>query len=69
MNSELKMPAAQADELQVLWGAKAIGEAIGAPPRRAFYLLEKSLIPGRKVGSTWTSTRGQLRAYFAGEGR
>jgi hypothetical protein len=30
--------------------------------RRAYYGLEKGLIPGRKVGRRWVSTRRQIRS-------
>src|SRR5438874_941525 len=31
-----------------LWGAKAIGDELGLSERKAFYLLERGLIPARK---------------------
>jgi len=43
-----------------LWGAKAIGEYLGISERRAFYLLNKGLLPGRKVGKAYTTTRKAL---------
>jgi hypothetical protein len=57
-----------------LWGAEAIGREAGlidddgkVDVRRAFYLLEKGLLPGTKVGSAWTSTPRRLRKVFAGD--
>jgi hypothetical protein len=44
---------------------KAIGEVIGASERRAFYLLEKRLIPATKVGESWCASRSALRRHFA----
>ncbi len=49
-----------------LWGAKAIGDELGLPERKAFYLLEKGLLPARKIGRIWVSTRKQLRALVEG---
>jgi len=56
-----------ADTGEILWGAKAIAEEINRDVRQTFYLLEKKLIPGKKTGKMWTSSRNQLRRYFAGE--
>jgi hypothetical protein len=47
-----------------LWGAKAIGEVLGISERRTYYLLEQGLIPGKKIGRTWTATPGNLRELF-----
>lgn len=44
-----------------IWGAKAIGEKIGLSERQAFYMLEKKLLPGEKVGRQWVSTLRRLR--------
>ena len=55
------------DGLDLVWGAEAIGKAIGVAPRRAFYLLESGSIPARKVGGRWVIERGRLRAFFSGE--
>ena len=50
--------------IEVLWGAKAIGEYVGLKERQTFYLLEKGKLPGTKIGATWTSTKNRLRALF-----
>lgn len=57
-----------------LWGAEAIGREAGlidddgkVEVRRAFYLLEKGLLPATKIGGTWTSTPRRLRKVFCGE--
>jgi hypothetical protein len=52
------------DDLDVVWGAQAIGEVIGVPPRKAFHLLSTGAIPGRKIGSQWVSERNKLKAFF-----
>jgi hypothetical protein len=51
-----------------LWGVEAIGEFIGRKPRQTYYLLQQGLIPGQKVGTTWTALPSRLRARFSGEG-
>jgi hypothetical protein len=48
--------------LEVLWGAKAIGNFIGKSDRGAFHLLESGVIPGRKIGSQWVASKGELAA-------
>jgi hypothetical protein len=48
----------------VLFGAQAIADELGVELRRAFYMLEKEFIPGRKVGGTWVTTRSALRRYI-----
>ena len=48
-----------------IWGAGPIGEEIGVPERRAFYLLETGQIPARKIGKYWVSSRRALRTRFA----
>jgi len=50
-----------------LWGAKAIGDELGLSERKAFYLLEKGLIPARKIGRIWVSTRKELRSLVEGD--
>jgi hypothetical protein len=48
----------------LLWGARAIGAEIGRAPGKVYYMLEKGLIPGKKMGGTWTSSKSALRAHF-----
>jgi hypothetical protein len=57
------------DAPDILWGAEAIGKAIGRPPRATFYLLESGAIPGRKVGSKWVASRRKLLEALFGEGK
>jgi hypothetical protein len=52
--------------LKVLWGARAIGAHVGLSPRKAFYLLEKGLLPGEKIGKIWTSTEDRLADRIRG---
>jgi hypothetical protein len=52
-------------QLDIIWGARAIREAINRSQRQAHYLLEQGLIrSARKVGSTWTATRSGLLEEF-----
>jgi len=50
--------------LDLIWGAKTIAREIGQSERMAFYLLEKRLIPGMKIGGRWCSSRGALKRRF-----
>jgi len=57
MNSERPKP---------VWGAENIGKHLDVPIRKAFYLLEKGLIPARKIGGCWQSTEGELDDFLLG---
>jgi hypothetical protein len=52
--------------LGVLRGAPEIAKAIGAKPRRAYYLLENKILPGVKEGNLWTCTLDSLRRFYEG---
>jgi hypothetical protein len=52
--------------LGIIRGAAAIGQAIGVSPRRAYWLLERGVLPAIKEGSTWTSTLDRLRRFYEG---
>lgn len=56
------------DQSDVLWGATAIAKELNVSRRRAFYLLEKRLLPARKIGDSWVSTRSELLAAVRGAG-
>lgn len=64
----MKDAGTDSNELAVdlLWGAKAIADEIGVGPRKTFYMLEKGMIPARKVGALWVSSRQRLRQHFSG---
>ena len=38
---------------QVVWGVRAIAQAIGRDPRATSYLLRKGLPGARKIGGQW----------------
>lgn len=61
-NSELN----ESEKSELVWGARRIGQEIGRSPRQAFYLLEQGLIPGRKIGRIWVSTRKELHMIAKG---
>jgi hypothetical protein len=47
---------------QPIWGAEAIGAAIGRTESQAFHLLNRDLLDADKVGGRWVSTPRRLRA-------
>ena len=50
-----------------LWGAAEIGVFLNIPRQRAYYLLERRLIPARKIGAAWQTTKSELRRHLTGE--
>jgi hypothetical protein len=50
--------------IDLLWGARAIGNELGITTRRAFHLLEEGEIPAGKVGGRWVAVRDQLHDFF-----
>jgi hypothetical protein len=48
-----------------LWGAAAIAKVINRPTRATFHLLEKGLLPARKLGGSWVTTPRKLRAAIS----
>jgi len=63
-NTPAQVPAD--NPVEIIWGAMRIGQFINCNTRKAFYLLEKGMIPGRKIGDTWVSTKAELRAAVLG---
>jgi hypothetical protein len=57
-----------ADDL--LWGVdgpNGIAAFLGINPRRCYYLIDRQVIPVRKIGHrTITASRAELRRLFAG---
>jgi len=51
--------------LDLLWGVKTIGAEVGLPDRKVFYMLEAGLLPARKVGRAWVTTKTALRDALA----
>ena len=54
-----------ADGTEIIWGAEAIGSAIGLSKRQTFHALETGSLRGaRKLGRKWCITRQNLLANF-----
>lgn len=52
-------------DLDLIWGAAAIGQAINRSPRQVFHLLENGQIPpASKLGGQWVVSRRLLRQIF-----
>ena len=45
---------------EILWGAAEIARVVDQPVRKVFYMLESGLLPAKKVGKRWQSTRSAL---------
>ena len=50
--------------LDLVWEVAAIAKVIGRTPRQTFGMLEKGLLPARKVGGRWVAERGKLASFF-----
>lgn len=57
-------PGSGDEQLDLVWGAEAIGASLGISTRRTYYLLENREIPGRKVGGRWVVRRSRLGHFF-----
>ncbi len=56
------------DELQMIWGAEAIGAKLNLSTRQTFLQLEAGRIPGaRKFGRKWCASGAVLRRVLTGE--
>ena len=53
--------------LGIVRGASAIAQAIGVSPRRAYWLLERGVLPAIKEGNTWVATIDRLKRFYEGE--
>ncbi len=43
-----------------VWGAEAIGQIINRPEKAAFEMLERGVLPAKKVKGRWVSTPRKL---------
>jgi hypothetical protein len=59
-------PSNDSDFDRPLWGARSIAAAAGIGERRAWNLLERELLPGKKVGRTWVTTKRALMDRIMG---
>ena len=51
-----------ADDLLI--GCAAIAAELGIGQRQAFHWLQHKLVPAKKVGSVWTTTKTALRRHL-----
>jgi hypothetical protein len=51
--------------LQLIWGAKQIGDTLGLTERQCFHLLQSKRLPARKVGGSWVADLATLRRFFS----
>jgi hypothetical protein len=65
---------ASSDLDRPLWGAEAIGREAGliddagnVDERKAYYLLERGILPATKAGRAWVTTGRRLRRFFDGD--
>lgn len=54
----------ESPELDLIWGAQAIGKVIGRSTRSTFALLEKGMLPARKINGRWVIDRSDLIEIF-----
>jgi|GEM_PF-3614018 len=51
--------------VDILWGARDIGQAIGLSPRRTFALLDGGHLPAKKVAGRWCARKSELLAHLS----
>lgn len=52
------------NELDLVWGAKAIGELIGRTPQQAYHMMATGKIPAKHIGNRWVVSRKVLIRFF-----
>lgn len=52
--------------LDVVWGAEGVAPIIKRSERQARYLLKRGIIPSRRLGRTFVTTRGEIIAALLG---
>jgi len=55
----------QTESLDLLWGAKAIGQFIGIDERAVWYQADRGLLPVKRQGRLLTASKAALRKHFA----
>ncbi|KRA42052.1 hypothetical protein [Devosia sp. Root635] len=60
-------PDHQAQPLDLVWGADAIGKAIGRSERQAKHMMANGQIPARKIQGRWVASLTKLRKHFEAE--
>ncbi len=51
----------------LVWGGSQIARVIGRTDAQAFSLLERGILPAKKVGGRWVAERGALMRFFTVE--
>jgi hypothetical protein len=51
----------------IIWGADQIGREVGLDRASAYHLLSRGLLPARRIGRRWVTTRTRLRQALAPE--
>lgn len=51
----------------LVWGAGAIAKVIGRSERSTFHMLERKLLPAKRVGGRWCASRRKLLAALTGD--
>jgi hypothetical protein len=55
------------NDFGIIRGADAISRTLGLTKERAFWLLEKGILPASKEGRIWVTTKERLRQFYSGE--
>ena len=53
--------------VDLVWGAADIARMLGLTERQAFHVLEKRLLPAKKIGGRWVASRSALLRHFSSE--
>lgn len=59
---------ADAEKIDLVWGAEDIARVIGRTVRVTFHLLNTGALPAKKVGGRWVASRQKLADFFMKEG-
>jgi hypothetical protein len=60
------VPVDNNDAPDLVWGAIAIARVIGRSERSTFHMLERNLLPAKRVGGRWCASRRKLLAALIG---
>jgi hypothetical protein len=64
-HEQMRINVNKADNLQdLIWEASAIAKFIGRSTRQTFCMLEKGVLPAKKVNGRWVASRQKLVAFF-----
>ena len=66
MNTSPMSPSSEREApiVDLVWGASGIAQAIGITTRQANNLLDRRIIPAKKLGHKWVISREALVAFF-----